>query len=406
MSFSIYLNNKLKWPCLSIKYNWNKNIFSTLNWILNNRIVLLTTEFVSKTKGMALININKVLPPNLAIDSIENILYSIGLSHQSIREGIKRSLFFSPKFIAIIILSFTINQTLSLLTVDEFSHLLLNELSLGMGIAYYISIDLIIISLMTLFMQSVYYWNHKRGLEPTFVRVFQVMSGSITPSSVGLTNERQVRQLLSIAKWVKRIAKNNKVLIPIFVLSYIIINNFYIVDKMMSYILFPYHFVYTCVWIYHTQNMLTIQLLLFFIICKYFKIKFQEKNERVKKIQSINPKRIKNILYSYDRLYREIDEYNTTFWSKFLFSIWFFFGVFIVVLIYLSFFVNVSIVITILSVYYTILYSSLYFFIMTNASSLNSEANKSYKIFNSFYVNFVKTISGRKVINFLKVNLF
>ena len=150
--------------------------------------------------------------------------------------------------------------------------------------------------------------------------------------------------------------------------------------------------------------MLTIQLLLFFIICKYFKIKFEEQNERVKKIQTINPNRIKNILHSYDKLYREINEYNTTYWSKFLFSIWFFFGVFIVVLIYSLFFANVPIVIRILSFYYTIFYLSLYLFIMTNASSLNSEANKSYKIFNSFYVNFLKTISGRKIINSLKVS--
>ena len=362
---------------------------------------MLSFEFVSNTKRMALININKVLSTNM--DSIEDILYSIGLSHQSMRKETKRSVFYSPKFIAIIVFSYIITQTLSLLTDDEFVHLLLNELILRMGIGVYISIELIILSLMTLFSQSVYYWNYKRGIEPTFVRVFQVMSGSITPSSVGLTNERQVRQLLSIAKWIKRVLKSNKFLIPIFVIFYIIINNFYIADKMTSYILFPYHFIYTSLWLYHTQNIITIQLLLFFIICKYFKIKFEVQNKIIEKIRSINTNRIKNILYSYDRLYREINEYNTTYWSKFLFSIWFCFGVFIVVLIYLLIFVNISIVIRILIFYFTILHSSLYLFIMTNASSLNSEANKSYKIFNSFYVNFWKTISGRKIINCLKV---
>ena len=357
---------------------------------------------------MALININKVLPPNLAIDSIENILYSIGLSHQSIREGIKRSLFFSPKFIAIIILSFTINQTLSLLTVDEFSHLLLNELSLGMGIAYYISIDLIIISLMTLFMQSVYYWNHKRGLEPTFVRVFQVMSGSITPSSVGLTNERQVRQLLSIAKWIKPLLKNNKLLPPILSITYVIVTSFYINVKFTSYILFPYQLIHTSLFTHHSQNILTLQLLLFYIICKYFKIKFKEINEKMRKtgIYNNKPFRLKNILYSYDALYREIDEYNTTYLCKFLFSIWFFFGVVIVFLIYLIIFANFSLIIRFLITYYVILFSILYIFIMNISSSINTESNKSFKIFNTLYIHYCKIKTRNKVFNCLKVSHF
>ena len=36
---------------------------------------------------MSSININKVLPPNMAIDSIDNILYTICLCHHSVREG-------------------------------------------------------------------------------------------------------------------------------------------------------------------------------------------------------------------------------------------------------------------------------------------------------------------------------
>ena len=43
---------------------------------------------------------NKVLPPEQSIDSIDDILYSIGLCHQSVRECPKRSRLYSPSLIA------------------------------------------------------------------------------------------------------------------------------------------------------------------------------------------------------------------------------------------------------------------------------------------------------------------
>ena len=230
---------------------------------------------------MALININKVLPLNMAIDSIEDVLYSIGLCHQSVREGNERSAYNSPKLISFVLITDILMQIISFFTDDEIIHLMLNELSLGMGIASYVSVIIIILALMVLFSQSVYYWNHKRGIEPTFVRVFQVMSGSITPSSVGLTNERQVRQLLSIGKWIKPLMTNNKLLPPILTVPYIYINHLNINDRMTSYIIYPYNFLFTSFAAYYAQSILSIQLFLFYIICKYFKIK-----ERCKKIDN------------------------------------------------------------------------------------------------------------------------
>ena len=347
----------------------------------------------------------------MAIDSIDDILYSIGLCHHSVREDKKRSAINSPKIILFVVISTMIMQTISLFTDNEFTHLLLNELSLGMGIAFYASCLIIILSLMTIFSQSVYYWNYKRGIEPTFVRVFQVMSGSITPSSVGLTNERQVRQLFSIGKWIKPLLTNNKILPHLMVFGYTYLAYLHIdesISRFILIILFPYHFIFFSIWVYYCQNLVTIQLLLFILICNYFKIKLIELNKRVKKVKNINRNRIMNILHSYDKLYREINEYNTTYWSKFLFNIWFFFGVEIVFLIYIVFFAKISLIIQILATYYVIFFATLYLFIMSITSSLNSEANKSHKIFNTFYVKYCKLMPRRKLFNYLKVfiNIF
>ena len=353
---------------------------------------------------MVLIKSNKVLLPNMAIDSIEDILFSIGLCHQSVKDGTKRSLFFNPKLILFIVINNLFMQTMSVFTDDEFTHLLLNELGHGIGISFFNSILNIIFSLMTLFSQSVYYWNYKRGIEPTFVRVFQVMSGSITPSSVGLTNERQVKQLLSIAKWVKPLLRSNKIIIPIVIIAFILINYLCSKTKITVIILSPYLFIYSSIWTFHAINLLSIQLLLFYMICKYFIIKLKELNQRMRNSKVINSNKIQNILYSYDKLYREINEYNTTYWSKFLSNIWFFFGVLIVLLIFITFFSNAPFIYSVITIYYAIFFTLLYLFIMTITSSLNSEANKSYKIFNTFYVKYCKLMPRRKLFHCSKVS--
>ena len=76
------------------------------------------------------------------------------------------------------------------------------------------------ITSMAIFNQLIYYLNHKRRIEPTFVRLFQVMSGSLRPSAVGLTEESQWRSLLKIAKWLRPLHLNNMTVVPPIHLSY------------------------------------------------------------------------------------------------------------------------------------------------------------------------------------------
>ena len=57
---------------------------------------------------------------------------------------------------------------------------------------------------------------------------------------------------------------------------------------------------------------------------------------------------------------------------------------------------------------FTFFYSLLYSFILSIASSINSEANKSYKIFNSFYIEFRETTKldkRRLTVNQIKVSI-
>src|SRR5580704_9926325 len=69
--------------------------------------------------------------------------------------------------------------------------------------------------IMSITSQFIYYYNYKRGIKPTFVRVFQMMSGLVTPSSVGLYRETDITRLLR-HKFVYNIIKiNNNYFIPL-----------------------------------------------------------------------------------------------------------------------------------------------------------------------------------------------
>ena len=354
---------------------------------------------------------NKVMPNNMIIESIVDVLYEIGLCHQSVSDRIKRSKINSPKLIFTVL---SVNIFVSILanfTDDETTLLLLMDIGHYEGIKFFMNMDIIIVTSMTAFNQIVYYLNYKRGIEPTFLRLFQVMSGSLSPSAFGLTDESQWRALLKIAKWLTPLHYNNMIFSP--TLCFLFISRNYLAKfGLINTILYGTHcFVIRSICVYYVIMIINTLLLFFIIICKYFLLKLNNLNSKMKSnitSKTINSRRIMNILHSYDVLYREIDEYNTTYWSQFLFSVWLFFGVFLVIGIYLILFTEIVIISRIIIFSVLITLAILYIIIMTIASSVNLKANKSYKIFNSFIVKYPRNskLSNRQIIiNNLKVNI-
>ena len=371
---------------------------------------ICSISFCSKNcVRMTKIQVKKYLPPQLWIETIDDILYSIGLCHHSVRETSKRSVLNRPLIITISLIiqillravsNKTDNKTILQLTAD-FGHY--------MAIKEYVNTMFILFSMMALLSQSVYHYNHFIGVKPTFVRIFQVLSGSITPSSVGLNHSIQVRQLLNIAKWLPLMKKNNETLIPFCIIAIVFGIHYYSLGFLSSIITGIYPIIFNSVIGYYIFNLLSVQIFLFYILCKYILIKLKQLNQMLKKEKRINSMRIRNILHSCDALYREINEYNSTYWSKFLLIIWSLLGVTIIFLLYLVLFGSIPILIKISITYFLILYCIMHFFILSIASSVNNEANKSYKLFNSFIIDFRKTsklgyqllsVNHMKVINF------
>ena len=294
-------------------------------------------------------------------------------------------------------------KVVSNFTEDELTLTLLTEYSHYLGIKTYLNFGFTFLSLIVLLSEANYFMNHMLGMKPTFVRVFQVISGSVAPSSVGLTDERLVRQLLRRAKWLPLIQKNNNYLMPVmtgfFVLGFYLLS----MDIDRALVMGTYPAIINALWGYYTFNIIIIQLFLFYILCKFFVVKIKAQNQVLQTNKNFSSKKILNILHSYDAIYREIEEYNTTYWSKFLFTIWVFFGVVLVVVIYLILFAPIPSTIKILCSYFTIILIILYLFIMTTASSVNSEANKSYDLLNFFAAQYFQSRKAGHHINVVTV---
>ena len=148
---------------------------------------------------------------------------------------------------------------------------------------------------------------------------------------------------------------------------------------------------------YYLSNILFFQFAYFYFICKYLKLKLNGLDTELRYIK-INKRfaKIQQILRSYDALYREINEYNATYWSKFLFIIWIFFGGVCVLIIYMVVFGDAFIIIRILLFYGTLLGIIIFNFTFTTACSLNYQANKTYTKLNSLYLRYINTFKIRK----------
>ena len=315
---------------------------------------------------MSSIRVDRRLPPELSIQSIDDILYSIGLCHSSVREDPKRSKLHNPIVIAIIEFIHLLMKFISILTDDEKLLSILDDFTHLIGFKLYFIVMLIVLNLITIFSQCVYYYNYRMGVKPTFLRVFGVMSGSVTPISVGLTHERQVTQLLKYGKWLQKLLKIIKITTPFFATAFIIFTYVYS-GKIYttSPFIIAYHVVFSTFWCYYCFIHLIIQLMVFFILCEYLVMKVSEQNRMLSKEKRMTSRRIRKILHSFDRLIREISEYNVTYWSKFVFNVWLMFGFFQVIILYFIIFLSVPLFLRIIVAYYLFIFIILYVFVMS-----------------------------------------
>ncbi len=77
------------------------------------------------------------------------------------------------------------------------------------GLKTQYNITFIILSVLTLISQLIHFYNYKSGIKQTYFKVFDMMSGSISPKSIGLTNKEEFYKLIKESKILFSIDERN-----------------------------------------------------------------------------------------------------------------------------------------------------------------------------------------------------
>jgi hypothetical protein len=214
------------------------------------------------------------------------------------------------------------------------------------------------------------------------------MSGLVSPKSIGLTNGEEIYKLMKESKlWFSFCRCNNQILVALSANLLPFVFNCSALDTIIFGI--P-HSLLHAMGIHFVSTINVWQFFYFRLICHYIKIKFKESNDFVFQLifrrKLIKWKIVLRVIRDLDAKYSELDDYNQEIWSKYLLSIWIISGTFINFSLNNFFFSEMTVILKLI-IGYGVAFAFLFFLlIITNASSVNYEANKMYKLLNHITV--------------------
>src|SRR5882724_10910013 len=327
----------------------------------------------------------KCLPSELVIDSVDNHLYRIGLCLTT-QHTIKRRKFIYKPVIVFISLIINLIKCIADVLIDD------NKWAVYLGTLYtrlldirlHFNIGFILFLSISISSQIIWFYNYKNDIKPTFLKVFQMMSGFITPVSIGLTNRDQILALI----------RRTRILFKILIFNtYIVFTIMSLIFCLMPYIIkctlfeilifgIPNTLFFTLI-VHYVFNTILFHGIYLYILCYYLKLKLRNIGNITSKMK-IN---IKSIIYSIFDINSEISEYNQQFWSKYFITLWLFMGSIISIVLYMALFKSTILIYKIMLLYAFTVNALIFLFQILTASSVNYESNKSYKVLNSLMAN-------------------
>jgi hypothetical protein len=283
-----------------------------------------------------------LLPEDKIINTSGTHLYRIGLS--LFPNGLKkRKRFHNPMLILLLSLTMLIRSVIALSIPDseEFIFLIIGDFSYMFGLKIHWNLFLILLTLLAIISQIINYIDYKNKIKPLYLKPFKMMSGSISPQTIGFTEEKVVNKILRDS----RILFNSCHLITDLIMplvTIITVNTTFGLKctlKQMIVFVFP-HSLIQSLYVHNTYGFIFWQLIYFHLICYYLKTKLKNLNEKLKsntimKSKNFNPL---IIMKSLNSIYSEITEYDQKYWSKFLFLFWILFTLIINTFLYSALF--------------------------------------------------------------------
>ena len=331
------------------------------------------------------------LSDNLVIKSAGSDLYRIGLSLFAFN-GVKRKFVFNPYFTSFVTFGFTLKLLIIIIlhNYSEKFHLYLGDFSYFTDTAKQLLIGVFNYGMIAVFSQTLHLWYYWKGIEPTYLRPFLMMSGMISPESIGLTDSSVVERLMKRAKLNFKITELIlKTRIPMGVMVAGVPLSLNATPLEFIFAVIPWVAIFT-LWIWITAGYLLYQINYFSIICYYLKLKLKVLNTRVEN-QIISTKRlniteVRDLCRSYDSIHREIQEINDNYWSQYLSMLSFASMITCNITLFAFLFSGLSAVLKVVYFYSALLFFSILVFILWTASLVGVEANKSYPLLNSLLV--------------------
>jgi len=345
---------------------------------------------------------DKHLPENIAIKSAGSHLYLIGLSNFKI--GSKtRNAFHNP------ILIFAINSIQAIKFILSLLFSRRNSIirTLIADGAYYLEAILhlnsatLLLAILALLTQIHNYFNQN---ELSFLKPLQMISGSISPQSIGFTQIQDIKSLLKMTKisfFVSYLFTMIAIPFVAFTFSFV---SLYLNLSLIEFIVFgiPNTILWT-LYAYYSYNFLFWQINYLFLICYYLKCKLRRINQqlsnRIKNKVKSNDRFIIGLVCSLTLIYSEINDYDRSYWCIFLLIVFATFTSIINATLYLILFTEMNLMLRISCLYVVFVFSSALIFIIGITSSVTYEANKVYKLLYSYEaINLKSSVSIRKKI--------
>jgi hypothetical protein len=341
-------------------------------------------------------DVEKPLPSIIAIKCAQNHLYRIGLSLFSFGSQ-TRNRFHNPVFISFIICAQILKSiTAIIMKEDKYKLLLIGDFTHLLNDRYFINVAVILFELLALSSQMLHYLKYYKNESPSYLKPFEMISGLVSPKSIGLMNEKDINELLKKSKFMFKVSK----LLTFgqtftgFCISFIplIINSSF--PLLLIEIFWAQLFTTSA---YFSININFSQMTYFYIICLYLKLKLRNANNSIrnsfeKKYKMTNYKM--NILNSLNSIISEINTYNNDFWSKYLMIVLMLVLIILDFVLFEAIFGKMSLFFKIILFCGSCLIFLLLIILINTASSVAFETNKSYKLLNKlFIINNKKNIS-------------
>jgi hypothetical protein len=352
----------------------------------------------------------QILAKEFIIKSAVNKLYIIGLSFYP-NGSEERYPFHSPVFIIVLQIILLIKFLIPVLLPqkNEIFYVLIGDFSYYFNGTIHLNIAAFFITLLNVSTHLIHLYQYVYGIKPSFLKPLEMIAGLVTPQSIGLTDEKKAHEFVKLTRNLFLACDYlTKLVMPLvaFNLSFwLFAFNYQIKDLIL------YGIPHTLLFIlcsYFNYSSISWQLVYFHLNCYYLKTKIRSINEelksRINKKSKYHSWEVKYFVKPLDHIYGELNDYNTNYWSKFLFLIWGLLATVINTVLYLTIFAELNLIARMLLTYSSIFFIFIIILVINNASSVAYEANKSYNLFNSYYAKYVSMCSAIR--SRVKVKIF